>query len=161
MLLQTILNKVRKFKDYVHENVAMCEDRRSLHVHMRPREGCCPTCSDCGRKGPVYDRLPKARQFEFVPLWQSAVFFVDVVRRVDCCNRKRIVVEQIPWSDGKHHTTLTYRWFSGGVGAAIELIRNGGCISHIMANSLPQCSISGRFTALPGIQLSGVGVIVP
>jgi transposase len=44
-------------------------------------------------------------------LWQIAVFFVYVMRRVDCRHCKRIVVEQVPWSDGKHHTTLTYRWF--------------------------------------------------
>ena len=80
MLLQTILNKVRKYKDSVYENVTMCEDCRSLHVHLSPRESCCSTCLDCGRKGPVFDPLPKARQFEFLPLWQSAVFFVDVER---------------------------------------------------------------------------------
>jgi transposase len=59
----------------------------------------------------VYDHLPKARRFEFVPLWQIAVFFVYVMRRVDCRHCKRIVVERVPWSDGKHQTTLTYRWF--------------------------------------------------
>ena len=59
----------------------------------------------------VSDHLPKARRFEFVPLWQIAVFFVYVMRRVDCRHCKRIVVEQVPWSDGKHQTTLTYRWF--------------------------------------------------
>jgi transposase len=44
-------------------------------------------------------------------LWQIAVFFVYVMWRVDCSHCRRIVVEQVPWSDGKHQTTLTYRWF--------------------------------------------------
>ena len=109
MQLQTILNKVRKFRGYVYENVTMSQDGRKLDVQIRPRKGSSPTCSGCGRKGPVYDHLPKARRFEFVPLWQIAVFFVYVMRRVDCRHCKRIVVEQVPWSDGKHHTTLTYR----------------------------------------------------
>ncbi|MEY2726875.1 MAG: hypothetical protein RLZZ458_2742, partial [Planctomycetota bacterium] len=82
-----------------------------LDVQIRPRKGSSPTCSGCGRKGPVYDHLPKARRFEFVPLSQIAVLFVYVMRRVDCRHCKRIVVKQVPWSDGKHHTTLTYRWF--------------------------------------------------
>jgi transposase len=102
MQLQTILNKVRKFKGYVYENVTMSQDGRKLDVHIRPRKGASPTCSGCGRKGPVYDHLPKARRFEVVPLWQIAVFFVYVMRRVDCRHCKRIVVEQFPWSDGKH-----------------------------------------------------------
>ena len=102
MQLQTILNKVRKFKGYVYENVTLSQDGKRLDVHIRPRKGASPTCSGCGRKGPVYDHLPKARRFEFVPLWQIAVFFVYVMRRVDCRHCKRIVVEQFPWSDGKH-----------------------------------------------------------
>ncbi len=103
--------KVQKFKGYVYENVTLSQDGKKLDVQIRPRKGASPTCSGCGRKGPVYDHLPKARRFEFAPLWQIAVFFVDVMRRVDCRHCKRIVVEQVPWSDGKHHTTLTYCWF--------------------------------------------------
>ena len=81
MQLQTILNKVQKFKGYVYENVTMSQDGKRLGVHIRPRRGSCPTCSDCGRKGAVYDHLPKARRFEFVPLWQIAVFFVYEIGR--------------------------------------------------------------------------------
>ena len=76
MQLQTTLNKVQKFKGYVYENVTMSQDGKQLDVQIRPRRGSCPTCSDYGRKGAVYDHLPKARRFEFVPLWQIAVFFV-------------------------------------------------------------------------------------
>jgi len=133
-------DKVRKFKGYVYENVTLSQDGRKLEVNIRPRKGASPTCSGCGRKGPVYDHLPKARRFKFVPLWQLAVFLVYVMRRVDCRHCKRLVVEQVPWSDGKHHTTLKYRWFLAELGAAVELGGNGTCFSHVMANSLPQCS---------------------
>ncbi len=33
------------------------------------------------------------------------------MRRVDCRHCERVVTEQVPWSDGKSPTTLTYRWF--------------------------------------------------
>jgi hypothetical protein len=38
-----------------------------------------------------------------------------------------------------HHTDVSL--VSGQVGAAVELGGNGSCLSHVMANSLPQCSI--------------------
>ena len=45
MQLQTILNKVQKFKVYVYENVTMSQDGKKLDVHIRPRRGSCLTCS--------------------------------------------------------------------------------------------------------------------
>jgi len=68
-----------------------------------------PICSGCNQIRPGYDRLP-ARTWEFVPLWQIAVLFVYGLRRVDCptCG---IVAEQVPWSQGKHRQTRSYRWF--------------------------------------------------
>jgi hypothetical protein len=49
--------------------------------------------------GPQYDRLPP-RQFEFVPLWGIAVFFLYLMRRVDCA-KCGVRVEQVPWADGE------------------------------------------------------------
>jgi len=45
-----------------------------------------------------------------VSLWNIAVFFVSVMRRVDCpsCG---VTVEQVPWGEGKEHLTTRYRWF--------------------------------------------------
>ncbi len=53
------------------------------------------------------------RRFEFVPLWQIAVYFVYAMRRVDCptCG---VTVEKVPWCDGKNRLTTTYRWFLAG-----------------------------------------------
>jgi hypothetical protein len=51
MQLQTILNKVQKFKGYVYENVTLSQDGKKLDVQIRPRKGSSPTCSGCGRKG--------------------------------------------------------------------------------------------------------------
>lgn len=76
---------------------------------MRGRAGGQPTCSGCGQPGPGDDTLP-ARQYECVPLWGFAVFFVYARRRVDCrrCGGR---VETVPWAEGKHHLTTTYARF--------------------------------------------------
>jgi transposase len=78
-------------------------------VEVRERAGSRPLCSQCGRRGPGYDRLP-ARHYEFVPLWALAVFLVYAPRRVDCrhCGVK---VERVPWAEGKSPLTTSYRWF--------------------------------------------------
>ena len=56
------------------------------------------------------DHCLAPRRFEFVPLWGLRVFFLYMMRRVDCpaCG---VTVEQVPWADGKHQLTTTYMWF--------------------------------------------------
>ena len=44
-------------------------------------------------RGPQYDRLAP-RRFEFVPLWGLRVFFLYMMRRVDC-PRCGVTVEQV------------------------------------------------------------------
>ena len=39
MQVQTILNKVQKFKGYVYENVTVSQDSKKLDVHIGPRRG--------------------------------------------------------------------------------------------------------------------------
>ncbi len=111
MQLKTILNRVEKHKSFVYGKVRFGQrrGRLSLLVHLRPRRGSRPVCSDCGRRGTMYDRLT-ARRFEFVPLWGMAVYFVYRMRRVDC-RRCGVKVERVPWGDGQCHLTKTYRWF--------------------------------------------------
>ena len=45
-----------------------------------------------------------------MPLWGIAVFFLYMMRRVDCATCG-VRVEQVPWADGKHQLTTTYQWF--------------------------------------------------
>lgn len=87
-------------------------DRRALEVQIRARANSRPRCSGCGQPGPGYDRQAP-RRFEFVPLWQIAVYFVYAMRRVDC-PRCGVRVEQVPWSEGKSSLTTSYRWFLAG-----------------------------------------------
>lgn len=50
------------------------------------------------------------REFQFVPLWLIPVLFVYAPRRVNC-KRCGVKVERLPWADGKHHSTYSYRIF--------------------------------------------------
>jgi transposase len=111
MQLKSILNHVQRFKSFVYGKAQWVEDavRPTIEVRIAPRANSRPICSACGRPGPGYDRLPE-RRFEFVPLWQIAVFFVYAMRRVDC-PRCGVTVEQVPWAEGKCTLTTTYRWF--------------------------------------------------
>lgn len=114
MQLKTILNRVEHYKSFVYGKVQWVEDaeRLTLEVEVLARANSRPICSGCGRPGPGYDRLPP-RRFEFVPLWQIAVFLVCAPRRVQC-SRCGVKVEQLPWADSKCHLTTSYRWFLAG-----------------------------------------------
>ena len=104
MQLKSILNRVQKHKSFVYEEVEWGRDgeRATLRVSIRPRAHTRPVCSGCKRARPGYDTLP-VRDFEFVPLWGIAVFFVYALRRVNCsCGVK---VEAVRWATGKHSLT--------------------------------------------------------
>jgi transposase len=114
MLLKTILNRVAPQKSFAYGRTTLASEggRLALEVEIDPRRNSRPVCSGCHRKRPGYDRLPP-RRFEFVPLWQIAVFFVYAMRRVDC-PKCGVVVEEVPWGDGKCQLTTAYRWFLAG-----------------------------------------------
>ena len=112
MHLKSILNRVEPLKSFVYKEQRLVEcpgGQPFLKVHVEPRANGRAICSGCGKKRPGYDRLA-TRRFEFVPLWNMAVFFVYAMRRVDCptCG---VTVERVPWGDGKGHLTTSYLWF--------------------------------------------------
>jgi transposase len=111
MQVKTILNRVQKFKSFVYANICWADinGQPSLLIEIVPRRNSRPICSGCGRAGSGYDTL-EPREFEFVPLWGITVFFVYVMRRVDCrsCG---VRVESVPWAQGKHRLTLAYMQF--------------------------------------------------
>lgn len=72
----------------------------------RARRGC---CSHCHRKAPGYDRLPE-RFWLFVPLWGIPTFLLYAPRRVQCPEHG-VVVEHLPWSEGKRPITLAMMVF--------------------------------------------------
>ena len=111
MQLQTILNRVERYKSFVYGRVSWDETLgpARLRVEVNPRANGRALCSGCHQKRPGYDRL-SPREFEFVPIWGITVLFVYAMRRVECpdCG---VQVEEVPWGDGKCRQTNSYRWF--------------------------------------------------
>ena len=111
MQLQTILNRVTNYKPFKFGRVTLEEvgEQPTLRVEMEARKNGRAICSGCGKRRPGYDRLPQ-RTWSFVPLWQIAVILVYAPRRVDC-SQCGVVVEHVPWGDGKCQQTHEYRLF--------------------------------------------------
>lgn len=111
MQVKTILNSIEKHKSFVYGEARWCEGKKAqeLEIPIQARQNSKAVCSGCGKKRAGYDLL-KERRFEFVPLWGIAVFLVYSVRRVSCpeCG---VVVERVPWADGKNQLTNSYRLF--------------------------------------------------
>ena len=76
---------------------------------MRPRVGSKAICSGCHRPAAGYDHLAE-RSFEFIPVWGFLVFLLYRMRRVHCTTCG-VVVEEVPWADGKHSLTKAYMIF--------------------------------------------------
>jgi len=109
MELTTILNHCHHHRGFVYQTASFGPDKRTIEVDVRPRAGSAAVCSMCHKPAPGYDRL-RQRRFEFIPLWGFLVFFLYRMRRVHCRNCG-IVVEEVPWSDGKHHSTKAHMLF--------------------------------------------------
>src|SRR6202166_2427123 len=109
MELITILNHCHRQRGFVYQHARFGPDKKSIEVDVRPREGSAAVCSGCHQPAPGYDHLPE-RCFEFIPLWGFLVFLLYRMRRVDCRNCG-VVVEEVPWSDGKHQLTRAYMLF--------------------------------------------------
>src|SRR5208337_2346228 len=111
MRIQTILNRVEKFKSFVYGEARLEEqdDGPALVVQIEPRKNGRPHCSGYGRPSPAYDRLDE-RLFKFVPVGGIVVFLAYRMRRVNC-KRCGVTVKMVPWCDGKNRLTTTYRWF--------------------------------------------------
>ena len=112
MQLKTILNRVQKFKSFVYEKVEWekIAGRLCLIIQVMARANSHPICSKCERTGAGYDTLP-LRRFEFIPIWNIAVFFAYAVRRVDCKRCGAVLAEKLPWASGKKTLTTAYMQF--------------------------------------------------
>jgi len=109
MELITILNRCHRFRGFVYQHAYFSADKKSIEVAVRPRKGSAAVCSRCHLPAPGYDHLVE-RRFEFIPLWGFLVFLLYTMRRVDC-RRCGVVVEEVPWGDGKRTLTRAYMLF--------------------------------------------------
>src|SRR5262249_1828935 len=107
--LTTILNQCHHFRGFVYQHARFGPDKKTIEIAVRPRAGSPALCSGCQKPTPCYGPLPEPR-FEFIPCWGFWVFLLYRMRRVNCPNCG-VLVEQVPWADGKHQLTRAYMLF--------------------------------------------------
>jgi transposase len=111
MLIKTLLNQVQKFKSFVYSDVYLSKNKGqdAIEIRVSPRKNAKPICSGCHQTASLYGKLDE-RLFEFIPIWGFPVFLRYQMRRVNCktCG---VLVEQLPWADGKRQLTKTYMQF--------------------------------------------------
>jgi len=111
--VKTILNAIQHFPGFVFRDIRLHRHRdgRPSHIEIgvEPHGGIPAKCSHCLQPAAGYDRLPQ-RPWLFVPLWGIRTLFVYASRRVQCATHG-VVVEHVPWSDGKRPVTITMMCF--------------------------------------------------
>jgi transposase len=111
--VKTILNEIQHFPGFVYQDIRLGEavlgPARELHITLAAHAGIPAKCSRCLRPAPGYDHLP-LRAWLFVPLWGLVTRFIYAARRVNCAEHG-VVIEQVPWSDGKRPVTLAMMGF--------------------------------------------------
>jgi transposase len=109
--VKTVLNRIQHFVGFVYQDVRLCSSRGRLRIEawIEPHGGMRARCSECRRPAPGYDRLPE-RWWLFVPLWGIVTWFLYAPRRVECPEHG-VVVEHIPWSQGKRPITTAMMGF--------------------------------------------------
>src|SRR4051812_25467137 len=106
--LKTILNTIQHFPGFVYHDIRLQRHEdgrpRSIEIAVEPHGAMAARCSRCRQPSPGYDRLP-SRSWLFVPLWGIQTVFIFAARRVQCATHG-VVVEHVPWSDGKRPVTI-------------------------------------------------------
>jgi hypothetical protein len=111
MHLKSMLSLVEWDKRWVFKELPFVDRlvEPEPEIEIEPQSNGRAISSGCRQKQPGYDWL-SPRPFQFVRLWNIAVFFVYAMRRVDCATC-RVPVERVPSDEGKEHLTPSYRWF--------------------------------------------------
>ena len=111
--VKTLLNHIQHFPGFVYADVRLLRLRAGqpgqVEVIILPHAGISAKCSRCLQPAPGYDRLPP-RTWLFVPMWGVVTWFIYALRRVQCPEHG-VVVEHVPWSDGKRPVTTAMMCF--------------------------------------------------
>jgi transposase len=111
--VKTILNALQHFPGFVYQDIRLERHRdgrpKYIAVKVEPHEGIPAKCSRCRQPAAGYDRLER-RWWLFIPLWGIQTLFVYAARRVHCATHG-VVIEHVPWSEGKRPVTLAMMCF--------------------------------------------------
>jgi hypothetical protein len=121
------LNAIQHFTGFIYQEVEVRQGQpQAIDIRLQPHEGMRGKCSQCQQPAP--DRLEE-RGWLHVPLWGIPTYFCYAPRRVECPEHG-IVVEEIPWSQGKRPVTQMTMGILGALDTAAELEGNGGGIQN-------------------------------
>src|SRR5664279_651902 len=109
--VKTLLNRIQHFAGFVYQDIRLRSPggKLCIEVTVESHQGMDGKCSKCLQPAPGYDHLPE-RGWLFVPLWGIVTWFWYAPRRVECAAHG-VVVEHIPWSDGKRPVTCAMMGF--------------------------------------------------
>ena len=111
--VKTVLNAIQRFPGFVFRDIRLHRHRdgqpRCIEITVQPHPAIAAKCSRCLKPAPGYDRLEQ-RSWLFVPLWGIVTWFLYAARRVHCPEHG-VVVEHVPWSDGKRPVTIAMMCF--------------------------------------------------
>jgi transposase len=109
--VKTLLNRIQHFAGFIyHEIRLLCEHSKlRIEITLEPHQGRCGRCSECHEVAPGYDRLAQ-RRWLHVPLWGIVTYFLYAPRRGECPTHG-VIVEAIPWSQGKRPLTTAMMGF--------------------------------------------------
>ena len=103
---------MQRFIGFVYREVRLHGEPHQpdfIEIRIEPHAGIRGRCSRCQQPSPGYDRLD-VRRWLFIPLWGITTYFYYAPRRVHC-SQHGVVVEHMPWSNGKRPVTCTMMGF--------------------------------------------------
>ncbi len=105
MHFHTLLNQMLSYHSHVLKSSNYDEKRCVMNVKIVPRKNGLRFCSKCHSVASKhYDTLPE-RDFEFIPYCGMRVVFKYAMRRLQCPQCGKILVEEVPWASGKSPVT--------------------------------------------------------
>jgi len=110
--LKTILNRIQHYAGFVYQDIRFSEEegpRGGIEIRLKAHRGIRGRCSQCREPAPGYDRLEE-RRWRHVPLWGIQTWFLYPPRRVEC-PQHGVVVESLPWNEGKRSLTTVMMGF--------------------------------------------------
>jgi len=103
---------MQRFVGFVYRDIRLRRHQgqpQAIEITLEAHQGIRGKCSRCQRPASGYDRLAE-REWLFVPLWGMATYFRYAPRRVECLEHG-VVIEDIPWSEGKRPVTRAMMGF--------------------------------------------------
>ena len=111
--VKPILNAIQHFPGFVYQDIRLCRHRDGrpdcIKIKVVAHGSISSKCSVCLEPAPGYDHLPE-RSWLFEPLWGIRTWFLFAALRVHCPTHG-VVVEHVPWSDGKRPVTIAMMCF--------------------------------------------------